>query len=509
MKKTKKLFNWLDEKTKRIEALYIKIVFAVSIPSFIALFVIIANKEHISENVFNILTSLIPLIIVLSLFILPLLIFVRLFIAVKNGIHNLRECDDELFDKIDYFLDYLKENIKKYAPIILRLTVLSLPLGVACGLVGTAFVKAIILVTDFRGAHPWVLYLLPVLGVILTLVFKVLKVKGVGTNHIINSVRTSEGTSPLLSVAIFTGTVLSHLGGASVGREGAALQLGGSMGELLSRLLKVGEPERRVIVMSGMAGCFSALFGTPFAAFIFVLEVVRVGRSAIKSIVPVFVSSVVAFATANLLGVEPERFHLAQIPEFSFNTVCKMLVITVLGAVVSMGFVYALHTAEKGFKRLIKNDFIKVMLGGVAIILLTKLFGTTDYNGGGIDVVHHIFTDGEVRYEAFLLKILFTAISVGMGFKGGEIVPTIFVGGTFGGACALFLGLDPAFGAAIGITALFSGVTNCPTATLVLACEMFGLKGAGYFAVASAIAFALSGKVSLYSGRKLPFVKNK
>lgn len=110
MKKTKKLFNWLDEKTKRIEALYIKIVFAVSIPSFIALFVIIANKEHISENVFNILTSLIPLIIVLSLFILPLLMFVRLLLAVKNGIHNLRECDDELFDKIDYFLDYWRNE---------------------------------------------------------------------------------------------------------------------------------------------------------------------------------------------------------------------------------------------------------------------------------------------------------------------------------------------------------------------------------------------------------------
>ncbi len=403
----------------------------------------------------------------------------------------------------------LKENIKKYTPIILRLTALSLPLGAVCGLVGTAFVKAIALATGFRAGHSRVLYLLPILGVVLTLVFKALRVRGVGTNHIINSVRTREGTSPLLSVAIFVGTVLSHFGGASVGREGAALQLGGSMGELLSRALKVGEPECRVIVMSGMAGCFSALFGTPFAAFIFVLEVVRVGKSAVKAIVPVLVSSIVAFATANFLGVEPERFPLAQIPEFSFTVSWKMLVIAVLGAVVSMGFVYALHTAEKGFKKLIKDDFVRVALGGVAIILLTKLVGTTDYNGGGIDVVHHIFTDGEVHYEAFLLKILFTAISVGMGFKGGEIVPTIFVGGTFGGACALILGLEPAFGAAIGITALFSGVTNCPTATLVLACEMFGIEGAGYFAVASAISFVLSGKVSLYSGRKLPFVKNK
>ncbi len=403
----------------------------------------------------------------------------------------------------------LKENIKKYAPVILRLTALSLPLGIVCGLVGAIFVKSIAFVTELRTEYTWILYLLPILGLALTLIFKLLKVRGVGTNHIINSVRTNEGTSPLLSVAIFSGTVLSHLGGASVGREGAALQLGGSMGELLSRLLKAEEPCRRVIVMSGMAGCFSALFGTPFAAFVFVLEVVRVGKNAIKSIVPVLVSSMVAFVTANLLGVEPERFPLNKIPAFSLDITWKMLVIAVAGAIVSMIFVYALHTAEKGFKKLIKDDFIKVAVGGIAIIFLTKLVGTTDYNGGGIDIVHHIFTEGEVHYEAFFLKVVFTAISVGMGFKGGEIVPTIFIGGTFGGACALVLGIDPAFGAAIGITALFSGVTNCPTATFVLACEMFGLQGAGYFAVVSVLAFALSGKVSLYSGRKLPFVKNK
>ena len=187
----------------------------------------------------------------------------------------------------------------------------------------------------------------------------------------------------------------------------------------------------------------------------------------------------------------------------------KFVLIAIIGAFVSWIFVNALHKSEKIFPKLIKNEYVRVVIGGVIIIALTLILSTTDYNGGGIGVVHHVFTHGEVNYEAFLLKIIFTAISVGTGYKGGEIVPTIFVGGTLGGAISCLTGLNPAFGASIGIVALFCGVTNAPFATTVLACEMFGLEGVGYYLVASAISFALSGKACLYTGRKLPFVKNK
>ncbi len=398
---------------------------------------------------------------------------------------------------------------KEKSKIYLRIIILSALIGAFCGFIGNIFVKSIAFVTELRGDHNWILYLLVISGLITVGIYKLLRTEGVGTNNIIKSIRHGEKVSPILAVSIFCGTVLSHFGGASVGREGAALQLGGSVGEGIARLYKVDEEYRRILVMSGMAGCFSALFGTPFAAFVFVIEVVRIGKKCLNSILPVLISSIVAFIIANGLGVEPERFPLGEIPDFSFDVTWKTAVISVAGAVVSMAFVYSLHYSEKLFQKTIPNEFLRIAVGGVIIIVLTKLLGTTDYNGGGINVVHHIFTDGDVLYEAFLLKILFTAISVGCGFKGGEIVPTIFIGGTLGGAIGLLLGLDPAFSASIGIVALFSGATNCPVATVVLACEMFGLQGIGYFAVASAIAFALSGNIGLYKGSKLPFIENK
>ncbi len=404
---------------------------------------------------------------------------------------------------------FSKDNIKKYAPDFLRVTAISLLVGCACGLVGTLFVKSISFVTYLRENNGWILFLLPVFGLVLTFIYNRLKVKEIGTNHIIKGVRTEEKVSPVLSVAVFCGTVLSHFGGASVGREGAALQLGGSIGELLAEKFKIHEDYRRILVMSGMSGLFSALFGTPFAAFIFVLEVVRIGKRCLVAIIPAFLSSITAFLIANNLGVEPERFPVNEIPDFSLEILWKFVLISVVGAFVSEIFVFALHNSEKLFHRVFKNEYIRVVIGGIIIIALTLILGTADYNGGGINVVHHVFTHGEVNYEAFLLKIIFTVISIGAGYKGGEIVPTIFIGGTLGGAGALLLGLNPAFGGAIGITALFSGVTNCPFATVVLSCEMFGIEGVGYYLIASAISFALSGRISLYKGRKMPFLKSE
>ncbi len=404
---------------------------------------------------------------------------------------------------------FKKENIKKYAPDFLCVTVISLFLGAVCGFIGALFVKSISFVTSLRENNNWILYLLPILGATVVLLYKYLKVSGIGTNHIIKSVRTDEKVSPILSIAVFCGTVLSHLGGASVGREGAALQLGGSIGEFFAERFKITEDYRRILVMSGMAGCFSALFGTPIAAFVFVLEVVRIGKRCLVAIIPAFISSITAFLIANNLGIEPERFPVNTVPTITFDIAWKFVMISVVGALVSRIFVYALHFSEKVFSRLLKNEYLRVVIGGLFVIALAKILGTTDYNGGGINIVHNIFTHDEVNYEAFILKIIFTAISVGSGYKGGEIVPTIFVGGTLGGTLAKLIGIDMSFGGAIGITSLFCGVTNCPFATIILACEMFGIEGVGYYAIASIISFVLSGKVSLYKGGKVPFIKNK
>ena len=243
------------------------------------------------------------------------------------------------------------------------------------------------------------------------------------------------------------------------------------------------------------------------AACVFAVEVVSVGRFCSAALFPCIVSASTAFAAAQLFGVEGERFPVALVPAFSAESIWKMFVIAVAGALVSVLFCWAMHTGAHLFQRFIPNEWLRVAAGGVLVVALSVLVGTTDYNGGGISVIERVFVSGDVRPEAFLLKILFTAVTIGAGFKGGEIVPTLFIGATMGGALSLLIGLDPAFGAAVGIAALFCGVTNCPLATVLLSIGLFGGEGALFYMLAACISFLLSGCFSLYTGQHIVFSK--
>jgi H+/Cl- antiporter ClcA len=295
--------------------------------------------------------------------------------------------------------------------------------------------------------------------------------------------------------------------GGSAGREGAALQLGGGVATLVGKVFRLDEKSRHVITMCGMGAFFSAIFGTPLGAFVFAIEVVCVGHFSSVAVFPGLVSSVTAFWIAHSLGAEAERFPLNSVPELSFKSFGITLLVALAGALVSVLFCYALHHTSRAFSKWFKNEYLKIAVGGLMIALLTVIVGTGDYNGGGINVIMRIFENGEVRYEAFALKILFTAITVAAGYKGGEIIPTLFIGATLGGALGVLLGISPAFGAALGMAALFCGVTNCPIATILLCIEMFGADGSIYFALAAITSFLLSGYVSLYSSQKVVFSK--
>ncbi len=383
---------------------------------------------------------------------------------------------------------------------------LSLTVGVTGGIVGTLFSKSVSLVTRVRGEFSWLIFLLPLGGLLSVGLYKLCRVDGVGTNQIISAVRGKEKVSPLLTPAIFIASVITHLLGGSAGREGAALQLGGSVSSLLSKLLHLDEKTTRVLTMCGMSAVFSALFGTPLGACVFALEVIGTGTLFTAAIFPCIISSFAAFATAGLLGVEGEKFHIANMPSAQFDTLWKVILIAALGALVSFIFVKLLHFSEKLMHKYLKNEFLRIFIGGSLIVLLTVLLRTTDYNGGGMEIIEHIFAKGEFRYEAFALKILFTVITVAAGYKGGEIVPSLFIGATFGAATASVLGLDVAFGAAIGMAALLCGVTNCTLATIILCTELFSAEGMIYFAVAAVLSRLLSGNTGLYINNKLPLI---
>ncbi len=260
-----------------------------------------------------------------------------------------------------------------------------------------------------------------------------------------------------------------------------------------------------MIVMAGMSSVFAALFGTPMTAAVFAIEVTCIGALQYSGLFPCVVAALVGYRTALFLGVAPVRFSGIVMLSTTAGVIARVMVLSFLCAVVSILFCLALSKSEKYMKELLPNRYLRGVMGGLIIILFTVLLRTTDYNGAGMDVVTRAIS-GEARPEAFLLKMIFTAICIGAGFKGGEIVPTLFVGATFGCVAGPLLGLPAGFSAAIGFIALFCGVVNCPIASLLLALEVFG-GNVWIFGVVVSVSFLFSGHFSLYHSQKFAVSK--
>ena len=386
-----------------------------------------------------------------------------------------------------------------------KLMLVSLLVGVFGGMVGAFFSHLISLVTKLRTEHGFLILLLPVVAATIVFIYKKLGVFGVGTNDVLKTAGSVSPLSPKLTIAIIITSAISHLFGASVGREGAALQIGGSLSSLISRLFRLNQNQSEILIRAGMAGVFSAVFGTPVTAFFFALEVVKVGAIHLKSVIPCLISSLSGFFTAAFLSAHPERFALSDVPDISLHIILKVAILTILTALLSIGFCYALRYSSKFAKTVIKNPYIRIILGGVLIVLLAILVGNQDYNGAGVNIIEHIFENGNFRPEAFALKILFTCICVAAGYKGGEIVPTLFIGATFGALISSIIGLPVTFGAALGMVILFCGVTNCPLASIFLGIELFSGVGMWYFIPTVAVCYLISGKISLYSAQQHKF----
>lgn len=386
--------------------------------------------------------------------------------------------------------------------------ILCIIIGVIAGGVGTAFAFTITFVTNLRTGFPWLLYLLPLGGILSQLTFKALKTDGMGTNQVIESSEGEAKISFKLAPSIFIATALSHLFGASVGREGAALQLGGGTGVLVGDVFKVDKNDKKLLVAVGMSAFFSAVFGTPLAAAFFAVEIARVGRPRFERLFYTLSAALIAFFTSQLLGGHAERFHLTDVPSVGAVTLLKTMLIAFLCTCLAWVFCYAIRHTSHLLKMIIPNRYIKVAVGGAVIIALTKIIGNGDYNGAGVFVIERIFESDDVVPWAFVLKIVMTSIAIAAGFRGGEIVPTLFIGATFGAFMAGIVGLPVAFGAAIGMTALFCSVTNCPLASLLLAVEIFSGVGIGFMVLAVVVSFILSGRISLYTSQEVPDIKS-
>ena len=320
------------------------------------------------------------------------------------------------------------------------------------------------------------------------------------------SLRTGDAMPRGIIPRIFAGTVLTHLCGGSAGREGAALQLGGSIAGAIGQKLRLDDKDIRVFTMCGMSAAFSALFGTPLAAAVFSLEVVNVGRMYYAALVPCVLSALVGSWLAGALGLAPTAFALTQTVEVSPLTLLQVLALGALFALFSAVFCVVLRQAGRLYAKYIPNPYLRAAAGGALVIVLTLVFQTRDYNGAGEGILRAAI-EGRAVPWAFALKLLFTAATLGAGFKGGEIVPVFFTGATFGCVAAPLLGLPAPFGAALGMVSVFCGVTNCPIASILLAVELFGGQGVALFALSCAVSYMLSGYFGLYSEQKILYSK--
>lgn len=391
----------------------------------------------------------------------------------------------------------------------IRWVIFAILSGLIVGGIGTLFYFGMYLVTLTRTKNPWLIFLLPVSGLVIVGCYRLLHdEKDTGTNLVLSAIHSDEELPLRMAPLIFLSTLITHLFGGSAGREGAALQLGGSIGNGLGKLFRFDDKDKHIMIMCGMSAAFSALFGTPMAAAVFSMEVVSVGVMYYASLVPCVISSLVASMVARYFGVAQELFLIDNIPAFRFLPAVKISVLAVLCAGVSILFCIMLHSSDHLYKRFFKNAYIRIFVGGCLVIALTLLVGDQTYNGAGMNMIEQ-YMQGQVPPEAFILKMLFTAVTLGAGFKGGEIVPSFFTGAAFGCLFGNILGFSPSLCTAVGMTAVFCGVTNCPITALLISFELFGYDAMPYFLLAVAFSYMLSGYYGLYSSQKIIYSKYK
>lgn len=395
----------------------------------------------------------------------------------------------------------------RYFRTFFRWLMVATTIGAISGLVGSAFHMTVSRFTEIRTANGWLIYLMPVGGLAIAALYHCTKMEGEGTNNVIEAIYKGEKVPTMLLPVIFIATAITHLVGGSAGREGAALQIGGSIGSKIGRTLRLDEKDMPIVTLCGMSAVFSALFGTPLTAAIFALEVISVGIFYYSAFIPCLVSSMVAYAISRLLGIAPTRFSVS-IEPLEVTMILAVVILAVICALVSIVFCVAVHRTEKIASEKIKNRFLRAFVGGCILVALTLLVGSHDYNGAGTDVIAGAI-GGECPDFAFFWKIVFTAVTIGCGFKGGEIVPTFFIGAALGCVVGPLIGIPAGFAAAIGLIAVFCGAVNCPIASIILSVEMFGSSELIYFALACGISFMLSGYFGLYSSQKIVYSKTR
>ncbi|MFH6943085.1 voltage-gated chloride channel family protein [Flavobacterium sp. FlaQc-50] len=393
---------------------------------------------------------------------------------------------------------------------VLKWILICLLIGFFSGSASAFFLVSLEWITQFRIHHNWIIWFLPIGGLLVGLSYyywgeSVVK----GNNLLLEEYETPKKTIPFkMAPLVLAGTLLTHLFGGSAGREGTAVQMGGAIADQFTKLFKLEQSERKILIILGISAGFASVFGTPLAGAIFALEVLYFSKIKLKSIILSFLVAYAAYFTVEFWQVKHTHYSIPDVPEINLTNLFYTVLISLLFGIAALLFSRTTHFWSSLFSKNIKYPPLRPFVGGIILAIAIAGFGFTKFAGLGVPVIVDSFSNANPWYD-FLLKILFTGFTLGAGFKGGEVTPLFFVGATLGSALSLVIPMPIALLAGMGFVAVFSGATHTPIACTIMGMELFGIQPGLFIAIACTIAYFSSGSVGIYKSQIVKGAKYK
>lgn len=390
----------------------------------------------------------------------------------------------------------------------LKVISVSLCCAVVMGIISFVFLKMLGLSSVFREFFPYCIWFLPLSGMLTAFVYKRYGGESSkGNNLIIQSANEGFKVPKRLAFLTFIFTLLTHFSGGSAGREGTAVQIGGTLTSNVADKLGFKNGDRKIIILSGLSAAFGSVFGTPLAGAFFGMEVCCIGQLSVSAVIPCFLSSYLANAVTLLLGATHEVHKISAIPSLDIKSVLVFISASILFGLIGKLFALGVKYLKLLYAKIFKNTVLSALIGSVIVVLLIVLLNLNEYEGLSTWQQTTAF-EGNANWYDMPVKFILTTLTLGAGFQGGEVTPLFDIGASFGGWYANMFGIEPSFLAAIGLICVFGSAANTPITTILLGIELFGAEAVPYFVFASLISFIVSGKSGIYSAQERKLSKN-